>query len=355
MNSKTKQEISGVENSNVNVAGGNMIINQGLSYSEVKDLCHQVLTTEITNSYEIARVKLLSDIKDYYEKLISKIKVKENSEILEKLQKPKLQFYLHDSIKEFASTDEELTKEELIDLLISRLEVKENTIDQFLIDQATNVLPTLSLPQLYFLGALLYRQIKSKGYLFIVEQHLKTQAKVYQYIDKITKLDIEYLKLQKCVKSFDGIALAATITQMLKNHYPLFFTHPITKHQYSQFFDQNPLSVSASIPWGQQDNQGLFNPAFDTKESFLDYYKKVNVQIDPEYIEKFISIFPPLNEQEIKIKMKELNPLWEKAFEVMDRDYIKKIELSPLGTFIALRFIDKRLNDSTLELKEFYK
>ena len=62
-----------------------------------------------------------------------------------------------------------------------------------------------------------------------------------------------------------------------------------------------------------------------------------------------------LNDSEIKQYLISLNRNWDKAFKILDREDIQSIDLTPIGTYIGRRIVEKVLKKKTLPLNDFYR
>ena len=171
-----KQEVSNVSDSFVQQANGDVHNNFGLAYNDVKEICHDVVRQELAIVTKEATDIFHQEVSAFENQFVERLEKLGNPQVMEKLRLPKLQFALHDTIKEYAKTDDADTKEELVDLLIDRLKVNEHSTEQYLIDESIKILPNLSLAQTYFLGALTFRKIMNQGYSFNVDKHLSKRA-----------------------------------------------------------------------------------------------------------------------------------------------------------------------------------
>ena len=117
---KNKQEVSNVYDSLVQQANGN-INNYGLGYNDVKEICRDVIRQELAIVTKEATNTLNQEISAFENQFVDRLEKLENPQVMDKLRIPKLQFVLHDTMKEYAKTDDIDTKEELVDLMIERL------------------------------------------------------------------------------------------------------------------------------------------------------------------------------------------------------------------------------------------
>lgn len=353
---RNDQEISNVNGSVVLQANGD-INNYGLGYSDVKAICRDVVRQELAIVTKEAIDTFHQEISAFENQFVGRLEKLENPQAMEKLRTPKLQFVLHDAIKEYAKTDNIDTKEELVDLLIERLKVEEHTTEQYLIDESIKILPNLSLYQTYFLGALTLRKITNQGFSFMVELKMRNRAMLYKYLDRISNLDIQYLKLANCCSDLPGTKYFIPMLGMMKSNYDLLFRHKITKEAYTWFIQNHPnlpLMKGFQIVF-KKGNSDEWYLLFSSRSSLILELEKKNIQYPHSDLDELINLFPPFTDEEIKQYLISLNSNWQNAFYYLDKEEVTHIDLTPIGTYIGRRIVKKVINDDTLPLEDFYK
>lgn len=353
---KNKQEVSNVSDSLVQLANGD-IHNHGLGYNDVKAICRDVVRQELAIVTKEATETFHQEISAFENQFVDRLEKLENPQIMEKLKTPKIQFALHDTMKEYAKTDDRNTKEELVDLLIERLKVEEHTTEQYLIDESIKIIPNLSLYQTYFLGALILRKVINQGYSFIVDSNLGKRALLYEYLDKISNLDIHYLKLTNCCSDMSGTMYYVSMFDLMKPEYDLLFRHYITEEAYNAFIHTHPNVPSQK---GQQlvyrkGNTNEIYLLYSSKSYLIQELNKKNIHYSLSEIDELINLFTPFTNNEISQHLVSLNSNWQKAFDCLNKEEVTHIDLTPVGTYIGRRIVKKVTKDDTLPLVEFYK
>jgi hypothetical protein len=356
MSEKNKQEISEISDSFVQQANGDINI-YGLGYKDVKDICHDVVRQELSIVTKEAVDTFHREILNFEDQFIDRLEKLENPQVAGKLATPKLQFVLHDTLKEYAKTDDTNTKEELVDLMIERLRVDEHTTEQHLIDESIKVLPNLSLPQAYFLGVLTLRKVINHGFVFGVNFNLKNRALLYKYLNNISNLDIHYLKLLNCCADMSMTRYYKPIIDRMKNDYDLLFRHSITEASYNSFLHDHPnLNVINGKPVVFKDGESNdVKLIYSSRNYLMQMLQLKDLQNTIPEIDKLIELFTPFSNEEIKDYLISLHHDWQKAFDCLDKEEVTHIDLTPVGTFIGRRVIKKITNDDTLPLEVFYK
>lgn len=353
---RNKQEVSNVSDSFVQQANGD-IHNYGLAYTDVKEICHDVVRQELAIVTKEATDIFHKEVAAFEDQFVERLEKLENPQVIDKLRTPKLQFALHDTIKEYAKSDDANTKEELIDLLIDRLNVNEHSSEQYLIDESIKILPNLSLAQTYFLGALTLRKIVNRGYSYIVDRNLAKRAMLYEYLNEITTLDIQYLKLVKCCSDMPGTKYFIPTLNAMKNNYDLLFRHHITDDVLYTFLHDHPNlpMLNGRILIYKNDSTNESHLLYSSKKYLIEELEQAHQQFSLSELDNFINIFTPLSDEEMKQYLISLNPNWQKALECLDREEITQIDLTPVGLYIGRRIVKKVTKDVTLPLEDFYK
>lgn len=353
---KNKQEASNISGSLVLQANGD-IHNHGLGYNDVKEICRDVIRQELAIVTREASDTLNKEISTFENQFVERLEKLENPQVIDKLKTPKLQFSLHDAMKEYAKTDDLDTKEELVDLLIERLKVDENTTEQYLIDEAIKILPNLSKPQVYLLGALTVRKVINQGFSIIVENNLRKRAMIFEYLNEISTLDIHYLKLVNCCADMSGTKYYIPLIDMMKTSYDLLFRHHIEEPAYDAFI-QNAPNISTINSCQLVYRKGNTNEIYlyhSSKSKLEEELRKENKIDEMPIVEQLINLFPQFTDNDIRTYLTSLNPNWEKAFKNFNKEDITHIDLTPVGTYIGRRIVKKVTKDETLPLKDFYK
>jgi hypothetical protein len=353
---KNKQEASNISGSLVQQANGD-IHNHGLGYNDVKDICRDVIRQELAIVTREASDTLNKEISTFENQFVERLEKLENPQVIDKLKTPKLQFSLHDTMKEYAKADDLDTKEELVDLLIERLKVDEHSTEQYLIDESITILPNLSKHQAYFLGALTLRKVINQGYSFMVDGNLARRAMLYEFLNEISNLDIHYLRLTNCCYDMPGTKQYVPFIDFMKPNYDLLFRHHITEQIYNTFLRDNPntpLVDGKQIVYKKGGTDELYL-LYSSKDYLIEKLKKEGKLDKLSEIEPLINLFPPYTDGDIKEHLISLNTNWQKAFDNLNNEEITQIDLTPIGTYIGRRIVRKVTKQETLPLEDFYK
>ena len=355
---KNKQEASNISNSNLQQANGN-IYNLGFSYSDVKEICRDVIRQEFQIVTKDAVDKLNKLIEEFQNRLIERIAEINNQEAIGKFKEPRYQFVLHDAIKEYAQTDNEETKEDLVDILIDRLQVDENSTERFVVEDAIKIIPKLSFALTRFLGSILMRRMEERNLPFIFRNNLNEQAKIYEHLDEISNLDIAYLFQLNCCEQMRGFRHMVTIEEEMKQRYDLFFREPTSAEDYNKYVVSHPIMATGINGISFVCTDGA-NTDKCRMTSLSTLHLKDSLQnagrmdIWPE-LEAYINTLRPYSDEEIKNLLIEINPNWGKIIDLFHQENIQNLQLTPVGTYIANRVIQKeKMRVAKATLKELF-
>lgn len=355
---KNKQKASNISNSNVQQANGN-INNYGVSYNDVKEICRDVIRQEFQIVTKEAVDKLNKLIEEFQNQLIEKIAELKDQEVIGKFKEPRYQFVLHDAIKEYAQADNEETKEDLVDILIDRLQVDENSTERFVVEDAIKIIPKLSYAITRFLGSILMRRMEERNLPFIFRKNLNEQAKLYEHLDEISNLDIAYLFQLNCCEQMHGYRHMVTIEEEMRQRYDLFFRQPTTIDDYNKYVASHPILAPGinglSFVCVDGVNSKVCRMAFLSSMHLKDHLQKAErLNIWPE-LDNYIKTLRPYNDEEIKDFLIEINPNWWKIIDLFHQEDVQSLQLTPVGTYIANRVVQKeKMRVAKATLKELY-
>ena len=341
---KNKQEASNNSGSYIQQANGD-IYNNGLGYSDVREICRDVLRHEFQIVTKDAVDKLKRIIEEFQNLLVDKIAKIEDKEIIDRLREPRCQFALHDAIKGYSQTDNEETKEDLVDIMIDRLRVDENSIERFVIDDALLILPKLSFALTRFLGSVLIRRMEERNLPFIFRQNLSNQAKLYEHLDKISNLDIAYLFQLNCCETMHSLTHMVTIEEEMRRRYDLYFRQTTTMEEYNNYVTAHTVLAPGlkgfALVCPDKPNSNECRMVSLSQNHLKDSLEKEGrMDLWPE-LQTYINTLRPLNDEEIRDLLIEINPNWGKVINLFHQENIQRLQLTPVGMYIANRVVQK--------------
>lgn len=363
------QKIKGVQDSPVLQAGGD--IHVGLTYTEVKDLCQTLIAAEVGRLTQVAEDDFQKRLDEFEKRFYEKLEQLSNKENLEKLKKPGVQLCIHDTILSSMKTDDELTKEQLQEMLIDRLNVDENDTERAVIEDAIEKATKVSKPLMALMVALQFRTFLMPGPFKMMVDHVFAQiGELFKALENLSNLDIAYGKQLQCLTDLPPLKMAATYEEMLLHNYDLHFRHFMKQSQYHQFREEHP-EIQHGIQLNNLDNMSIItvdgtNPgiAADDREislmsSSTQYLKGMLRSQGKDYmipaLDLFLQQMPLFNKVELRTYLTRLNGGWQNLFTLFNRPEINNLQLTPVGYYLSLVYTRNITHNSPDFLEEIYR
>ncbi len=327
------------------------VVNQyGMNCMDVCRLCHDIFRSEFALYTQWASVEADERLQKFLDKFIACIKQLSDGS-LQRFQEPAIQFALHETMKEYIRSGKEELDDDLIDLLIERLQVEEYSAKQALIDEARQVLPKLSSSSVAVLAMLAFvRIVMSKTRPAYINVLGKLSPMLGQ-LRTLHGIDIACLEQARCGQTLPGIVSNNSFIATIKKEYDVFFTHPITIDTFNQFVCDHQQSIGNSA-----QVYTTLAALFECKGNQLQYQYSVKpdrlVQCpEPEKSQiidvshQLIPLLKPYSDDEIRQFFLGIAPHWQYVFNLFERQDIKFFKLSPVGTYIGTRKLSRLLGE----------
>lgn len=364
---KNKQNISEISNSTINQAQGD-IINHGVSVKDVLDIVSSVVADKMTIYHQQAELTARQRLDDFKKKLVDELKDK-SEEILEKFNQPSVQLAARKAALGCVQSGGAVEQDNLVDLLIERVSVEEKTTKQHLVDEAIEILPSLSAGCLRLLTFLAFSDLVKQGSVCDYEKWIDCVNPIIENISLITLLDVDFLNQANCTYSLGGFHNSSSFIENQLKTCDLLFRHSPSK----EFVDK----LLAKFQLTRVDNgfQGIpgsdFNKSLFIVDAFgLMEYPNVKIKYTTlsnvcdglakhgysDVIETFHDYFnetQSYTKEEVEQYFINRNLHWREALDFLKRDDITSLRLKPVGTYIACRQLTK-LTGNEVSLDIFY-
>lgn len=367
-----KQEVSHLENSTANLAGRDLIINQGLNADDVIAIVKTVVASELAIYAQKAEGKAEERLKRFSDDLVGQLAEKVTDQ-LDRFNEPSVQFSVREAALGYVKSGSELDKNNLIDLMIERVKVEEHSTKQKLIDQAIRIVPTLSAQSLSLLSLLAFRQLSLRGNKQEYLKWLNSVNSVVNEISSVGALDIEYLVQAGCVIGLPGLSFHKQWEESCLLSADLFYRHPASEEAINSFM--NSIGVQKMA-----DNKGFTtNPSVSNAQDLMLFF--VSCMVEPSEmkvgfnvvgsgtvdeflhkhgLERIVPLFQQLKEKsapftkkEVRAYFENLNPNWGKVIEIFNSDQVMSFRLTPVGSYIGSRQL-ARLSSRDIPIEIFY-
>ena len=344
MLTNNKQNINEVENSVINQAQGNIIINNGISAEIAMEICKSVVKSELAIYTQQATETANKRLEEISEKTIDRV-LSLKHELLQRFNEPAIQIALNETFKNHIATGDEELEENLIDLLIERLNVQERTTEQAIIDEARNIIPKLSSVTIALLTIIVFSKLIFPYNKSNLETLIKKLSPVILKVENISILDTEYLKQVGCGSGNQMMLMNSSLEKTFMNEYELIFREPLSIENFNKIL-QNHQN-------GDLNRIRLILSLFDTKDNTMlmkiPRQQSINEQmyniIDKNGISAIIDEYKlytkPFSEHEIREFFISIDRNWQYVFQLFNQKYIQGFQLTPVGVYIGIRQLTK--------------
>lgn len=372
MNLGDKQEASHLENSEVNQAGRDLTIYQGLQASDVIAIVKSVVSTEIAIYAQNAEIKAEGRLKEFSDNLVEKL-AETVSDRLDRFNEPSVQFAVREAALGYVKSGSETDENNLIDLMIERVKVEEHTTKQKLIDQAIQIVPTLSAASLALLSLLAFRQLTFRGNKQDYLKWISSIDSVVNEVSRVGALDIEYLVQAGCATGMSGLRAYKPWEEDALITADLFFRHPAPQDAVNVFLANigvQPIEGNkgfTTVSSGQEAQNLIMllvncfielpsmNVGFNVVNSGTvnEVIQKQGLDSVLPHFQKFKDAALPFTNAEVKSFYEGLNSNWGKVIDLLNGERLLSFQLTPVGVYIGSRQL-AHLSGREIPLDIFY-
>lgn len=340
-NSKQNQE-SG--NNSTNLQGQSVVVNQGISYLDAKEIAIDVFKANFLKLSQQASETAVSRAEELVDSFIEKLEERSPKSV-ESVETPGLQYALFNAQKEYARTGDKDLSEVLVDILVDRAEEKERNLMQIVLDESITVVPKLTTSQMDTLS-LIFILKYSQNYSVVDDSSLKRYINNYikPFIENLSKEDslFQHLEFSGCSSRSIG---AHKLQDQFKSTYKGLFLKGFTNEDFEKAFDEF------------EDYRKLIIPCFNDKDKFqvlarsdehLDEILKQNNITNQQNINKIKSLYSNnlMNDKEVLEKLNACCPYLADFIDIWNESSMKNMTLTSVGIAVAHANIRRRTNIS---------
>ena len=327
---KNENTQQGGDNSiNVN-AGRDVSICTGMTYSDVREIAHDVFRHEYEKLTLKAKEKVQRIIDDCFEKWLPQLP----QEKFYRFKEPKIQFVLHDMFSAYITSD---TEDDVEKILLNSLKAclsDTNAQKNAIIRRAVQTLPQLSRMQVDYLSFLfLFTCIRySTRKREDIVRHFRSVVKKL-YSDEFLKDDfLDILDDSGCVKEAGGFRKYGLFEDFFVKDYPHVFTYSIDEKNISDIFGKDASCAKGLFDLDEKKQFVLKNMTF---EDIVNNLKSIGLD---KYQKRFFDFLETACPKEQKLSfLHEISPDLPRFASVWDNEGFKHSwkELTVVGRAIA--------------------
>lgn len=332
INDQVQKQESG--DSSTNFQGQSIIINQGISYADAKEIALDVYKANFLqlsqNAAETARARAEELTDDFLTKL-----KQENESAISSMNEPGMQAALYEAQKQYAKTGDKNLEGLLVDILVERANTNERNIHQIVLDEALGVASKLTTEQM---DALTVNFIisKTKNHSLVSLESLQSYLNTHllPFIDELNSESSCYQHLDYVgCGSLMHVGGMHPIEHLFRIGYPGLFSKGFDGERFNNEIGKIS-DHTALITRCLHDNDKLQINAIDQK--VLDgLCEKLVIEDDRK--KKITNLFnsTTMSDQEIKEYLLSVNPKLQKLFDLWQNSSISKFGLTTVGIAIA--------------------
>lgn len=320
--------------SSTNLQGQSIVIHQGITYSDAKEIALDVYKANFLqlsrDAVEIARARAEELTDAFLEKLKN-----ENEAAVSELSKPGMQAALFEAQKQYAKTGDKNLEGLLVDILVERAATPERNIHQIVLDESLTVAAKLTTEQMDALTVnFLLSKTKHSSLLNLEAISKYFETEIIPFITELTETSscYEHLEYVGC-GSLIRVGGIHPIEHLFRIHYPGLFSKG-----FEQIRFENEIGQISSY-------QTLIMNCFHDTTKFQINALDVNIlkqkieaeSISDEIMNKFVTLFDStlMSDQEIKEYILKVSPEIQKLFDLWEKSSISKFALTTVGIAIA--------------------
>ena len=348
----TGQKAENIQDSTINQAKRDIHIHNGLTYREVKDVCETTMRTEVERLTTDAKNEILQILEAFQKEFYDRLEALENKEKIEKLKKPSMQLCIHKTIMETVGTEDGDKRKELMDLLIDRLNVEEESTERVVIEDAIEKAAKLSKPLKALMVALLFRSVIHPG-PFLMDRVFDSYGELFKELKNLTGLDIAFGRQMQCIYPMSGLYSDYAYEDILLRNYDLLFRHLGTYGEFRRFAESHPC-LHSGVKFSNWEGMRIIS---------LDGTKNRELTDDSEYffvvpsseflknlllsqgrldmvqaLDELLGTLQPFTHEEVRNYLHNINEGWDCLFATFQRREVVPLLLSPVGNYLAMAY-----------------
>lgn len=325
----TKQE--GAENS-TNLQGQSIIINQGITYQDAKNIAIDVFKSNYLELSEKAANTAKQRAEELVDDFLTEIQERK-PEAINSMENPGMQYAIFTAQKEYAKSGDKDMSDMLVDILVDRAAQEERNLKQIVLDESLSIVPKLTSSQLDTLTVIFILKY-SRNYNVVNIPSLKEYLSKYisPFTSNLSKENslFQHLEFAGCA----SISIASnTIEQIYLKTYKGIFSKGFTKEQFEvtgQSFEKySPLIMPCLHDATKMQVAALDDDTLEENAKAIGLgQEEVNI------LKPFMNNYQ-MNAVEAKELIKSQGDFMIGLFDVWENSSLKNTTLTSVGIAIA--------------------
>ena len=322
-----KQE-SGDNSQNIQVNGN---VTCGVSYTEARQIALDVFNTMMREAVQTAEIRANEIVDDFTKKLFE-----EHPELSVRLKEPSIQYSTFSVIKNYVKTGDTELKERMLRMLIKRMEAKERSMEQIVLDEAIEVLPKLTQDQVNILSLVLSA--------IYITHHITSIDDFRNFINElmgfypIQKSISIYTHLQYtgCCSGLAGVSTFKPFVDILRIQYGGIFSKGFSEDSFEKTFPNDSERITPILMRCLQNKSHIQFNAINE----VDLKNKINNNHLEDFSSQILSLYNQniMNNDKILAFVCDINPKMKAFIEDWNDKLseLKSFKLTSVGYAIAV-------------------
>jgi hypothetical protein len=332
INDKVQKQEAG--DSSTNLQGQSIVINQGISYSDAKDIALDVYKANYIQLSQDAAELARSRAEELTDDFLAKLK-EEKEEAISEISTPSMQSAIYDAQKQYARTGDKDLEELLVDILVERAITPDRSIKQIVLDEALVVAGKLTSEHMDALTInFLMSKVKKSNLLNLDSILLHIKEEIIPFTNELSDASscYEHLAYAGCGSIMETSTIKP-IEDLYLVRYPALFSKGFTEEQFRNDVGDPALFHKLLIRCFHFVN----NIQLSCMNVEVIRHVAQEHKISDENLSKLISLFNStlMNQAEVKQYFLEITPEIHRLFDLWNNSSLSKFSLTTVGIAIA--------------------
>lgn len=332
INDKVQKQQGG--DSSTNLQGQSIVINQGISYTDAKEIALDVYKANFLQLSRDAADVARARAEELTDAFLERLKA-ENESAVSELSKPGMQAAIYEAQKQYAKTGDKDLEGLLVDILVERASTPDRSIHQIVLDESLAVAAKLTTEQMDALTVnFLISKTKSNALLSLEAVNAYFDKEIFPFLSNLTTTSscYEHLEYASCGSHLQ-VGNIHPIEHIFRMQYPGLFSKGFEPAHFEDQIGPTSTYQKLLMPCFHDSSKLQINAIdADVLKTLLE-----RDGVSAEISTKFQSVFNGslMNNEEIKNYLLNARPNTKTLFDLWEKSSISKFVLTTVGIAIA--------------------
>ncbi|MEN3787533.1 LPO_1073/Vpar_1526 family protein [Aeromonas veronii] len=339
--------------SSTNLQGQSIVINQGISYSDARDIALDVYKLNFLKLSQDAAELARSRAEEITDSFLKELQATNEAALIQ-MKQPAMQAALFEAQKQYAKSGDEELEHMLVDILVQRASTPERNTKQIVLDEALEVACKLTNEQLNILSLNFALTRLSRGNINSPDSfinYINNELLVFTNPnDDYHESWFEHLAYSGCVTLLDS-SWYKEIPELMLNYYPAIFQKGFDQEEFEAFVGK-PISQFGSLLMQCFHAVNLYQFNLMSEELLAEKANKIG--IEAETVNNLKGLFK--NKLMSQVEIKEWLLMKAPGLSVLLNNWgggdnkLSKLQLTSVGIALAQANYKKKVKDINFDL-----